>query len=128
MWQHYEYLKQKVINITKDFTSETFFHLFVLELFDIYFFVNHDRPSHDMLSWASLCFVTVLITFRFYILLFSFMFILWVKCVNHLIEKKDYLTLTGTIEPKLWVLSTIILNHNVKFSPPLNYHRRYYHA
>ena len=27
---------------------------------------------HDMLLWASLCFVTVLITFCFYFLLFSF--------------------------------------------------------
>ena len=51
---------------------------------------------HDMLLWASLCYVTVLITFCFlflffYFLIFSFMFVLGVKCVNHLIEKNKKL-------------------------------------
>ena len=42
---------------------------------------------HDTLSWASLCFVNALITcFHF---LFSFMFVLRVKFVIHLIEKKS---------------------------------------
>ena len=54
----------------------------------LFFFLLTMTDSHDMLSWASLCFVTVLITFCFYFLLFSFMFVLWVKCVNHFIEKK----------------------------------------
>ena len=54
----------------------------------LFFFLLTMTDFHDMLSWASLCFVTVLITFCFYFLLFSFMFVLWVKCVNHFIEKK----------------------------------------
>ena len=42
---------------------------------------------HDMLSWTSLWFVIVSITFCFYFLLFIFMSVLRVKYVNHLIEK-----------------------------------------
>ena len=52
----------------------------------IFFLITMTDP-HDMLSWASFCFATILITFCFYFLLFSFMFVLWVKYVNHLIEK-----------------------------------------
>ena len=59
-------------------------------LFDIqiYSYLLTMTDPDDMLSWANLCFVTVLITFCFYFLLFSFIFVLSVKCVNHLIEKK----------------------------------------
>ena len=45
-----------------------------------------------MLSWASLCFVTVLITFCFYFLLFSFYVCLeskTCKSFDRKIEKKD---------------------------------------
>ena len=78
------HLRFYIWNILLPFCLNDFWYL------DLFSLLTMTDP-HNMLSWASLCFVTVLITFCFYFLLYSFTFVLWVKCVNHLVEKKDAL-------------------------------------
>ena len=55
----------------------------------MYFYLLTMTHPHDVLSWASLCFVTVFITLSFYFLLFSFVFLVSKMCKSFDRKKED---------------------------------------